>query len=487
VRPSLSIDQLFLVILLVGVFTMAMRPVTDPDLWWHLKTGEFIAANHHVPRTDPFSFTRAGQPWVNHEWLSDWLIFKLYQYSGLAGLDAVFGAVLTLALFVVFLRACGSPFVAGLFTVWGAIASAPSWGVRPQMLSLLLASTFLWILERTERNPKAAWWMPALMLLWVNLHAGYVLGMALIVLFAMGLALEVACGRRLWAEISGQIRALGIALIACCAIVPLNPNGLKLYWYPFATVRSHAMQAYIAEWFSPNFHEAKFLPFLLIVLAIVVFMASAPRRMRTPQLLLLMATTWMALHASRHIPIFVLVAVPVLCGLAEPTFASRVVFRRKSGHNVVNQAMNYAVLCALLVFATVRTRAVIQSLSEVEAQNFPAEAVRFVQEQHLAGPILNHYNWGGYLIWKLYPRYRVFIDGRADVYGDKFMDQFAELYYVKKSDWGARLNDYGIQTVMMPPDAPLVGALELSKSWSRVYADSQVVILTRDQQASSLR
>jgi len=323
VKITLDTRRLLVAIILLGLFAMAVRPVTDPDVWWHLKTGELISSTHHVPHTDPFSFTRAGQPWVNHEWLSDWLIFRIYTAVGLAGLDILFAGVLAAALFIVFLRSAGRPFLAGLFTICGAVASAPSWGVRPQMISLLLASMFLWILERTERHPRAAWWMPPIMLLWVNLHAGYVLGIALIALFALGKLCETALGSQSWQEIVGQTRTLFFAGLACLAVVPVNTNGATLYTYPFSTLRSNAMQAYIAEWFSPNFHEAKFVPFLLMLIAILVLMAISPQRVRFPQLTLFFATTWMALHAARHIPIFVLVAVPILSTLVEPLFALR--------------------------------------------------------------------------------------------------------------------------------------------------------------------
>jgi len=477
VKITLDTRRLLVAIILLGLFAMAVRPVTDPDVWWHLKTGELISSTHHVPHTDPFSFTRAGQPWVNHEWLSDWLIFRIYTAVGLAGLDILFAGVLAAALFIVFLRSAGRPFLAGLFTICGAVASAPSWGVRPQMISLLLASMFLWILERTERHPRAAWWMPPIMLLWVNLHAGYVLGIALIALFALGKLCETALGSQSWQEIVGQTRTLFFAGLACLAVVPVNPNGATLYTYPFATLRSNAMQAYIAEWFSPNFHEAKFVPFLLMLIAILVLMAISPQRVRFPQLTLFFATTWMALHAARHIPIFVLVAVPILSTLVEPLFAFREL-RKPSGSSSA-QVLNYIVLCAFLIFTIVRIRTVTKSLADTERRNFPSAAVRFLQQQRLPGPLLNHYNWGGYMIWKLYPEYRVFIDGRADLYGDEFMDRFADLYYVRKADWYEQIEKYRIQTVMLPPDAPLVGALQLRSDWRQEYADSQAVVLEK--------
>ena len=94
--------------------------------------------------------------------------------------------------------------------------------------------------------------------------------------------------------------------------------------------------------------------------------------------------------------------------------------------------------------------------------------------------MMNHYNWGGYFIWKLYPQYRVFLDGRADVYGDALMTEFASCYYLK-GDWKKSLEAWGIRTVVLPPDAPLITALRTSPQWQQIYADSQAVILTRSQ------
>jgi hypothetical protein len=489
VKTLLNTRRLLETIILLGLFAMAMRPVTDPDVWWHLKTGELIATTHRVSHTDPFSYTRAGQPWVNHEWLSDWLIFSIYKSGGLAGLDAVFAVVVAAALFLVFLRSRGRPYLAGLFTIWGAVASAPSWGVRPQMLSLLLASVFLWILERTAIRPQTAWWMVPLMLLWVNLHAGYVLGILLIVVVMCGNIAEVVLGRGQWKEIRSQVRTLGLVAIACIAVVPLNPNGTKLYSYPFITLHSNAMQTYISEWFSPNFHEGKFAPFLLMLLATIVFIAISSRRLRVSHLLLLLITIWMALDAARHIPIFALVAIPILSELAEPILASG--STRKNSDRSSLHWFNYAVLIAFLIFTVVRIRTVVKMIPLEESINFPAGATRFLEKHALPGPLLNHYNWGGYVIWKLYPEYRVFIDGRADLYGDDFMNRFADLYYLKKSDWYVAFETYGIQTVMMPPDAPLIEGLRFKNDWEQQYADAQVVVLAKtpqeQPQASRLR
>ena len=143
----LQTRRVFVVILALGLFTMTARGITDPDVWWHLRTGQLISQNHGIFHTDPYSFTRFGQPWINHEWLSEVLMFALYRVAGFGGLIVAFAAVISATLFLVFLRSAGRPYLAALMTLWGAVASAPSWGVRPQMFSLLLASIFLVLLE----------------------------------------------------------------------------------------------------------------------------------------------------------------------------------------------------------------------------------------------------------------------------------------------------------------------------------------------------
>jgi hypothetical protein len=195
VHSFLQTRYVFVTILLLGLFTMAARSVTDPDVWWHLRTGQLILETHKVPHADPYSFTKFGKDWVDHEWLSQVMLYSTYRLAGWAGLMTEFAVIIAAAFTLVFLRSPGRPFVAGAVTAWGATAAALSFGVRPQMLSLLLASIFLFILDRSHSRPVLLWWTPPLMLLWANLHAGYALGIALLMLYAIGNALDLAFGQ----------------------------------------------------------------------------------------------------------------------------------------------------------------------------------------------------------------------------------------------------------------------------------------------------
>jgi hypothetical protein len=482
VNSVLETRRVFVGILVLGFFSMAARGVSDPDVWWHLRTGELIIQNHHVFHSDPYSFTRAGRPWINHEWLSEVLMYGVYRLAGWAGLILCFAGIIAITLWLVYIRCPARPYVAGIFTVWGAAASAPIWGVRPQMFTLLLASIFLFLLERSDKHPGILWWTVPLTLLWVNLHGGYFVGIGLIILFLAGTALEVSFGFQPQSPAFPLLRNSALTALACLAVVPLNPNGIRMYWYPFETVGSSAIQNYIDEWLSPNFHQAKEFPFLCMLLVTLLALGLSSQRLRVREILLLLATTGLALRSVRHIPIYVLVAVPVLSRATRSWWqehgAASLGLSTASSPGFRRMLVNATILAIFVAFTVARVRTVLSHQTETEAENFPMAAVSFLAAHRPPGPILNNYNWGGYLIGKLYPDYLVFIDGRTDLYGDSFMNDFYATYHLTKS-WKDPIQKWHIRTIILPPDAPLMTALRGEGGWKQIYADSQALILSR--------
>lgn len=482
VGSLLETRRVMVAVLALGLLAMSARRMTDPDVWWHLRTGQLMLQNHGVFHTDPYSFTKFGQPWMNHEWLSDIFIFGVYRAAGWGGLIVGFGLVITGAFLLLFLRCPGRPYLAALLTAWGAISSSSTWGVRPQMLSLLLTSLFLVILERSEERTSVLWWTPPLMLLWVNLHAGFPVGLGLMLLFLGGRLLEVVFGAEPWSQAHPKMRRLLFFLGLCLAMIPLNPYGMRMYLYPLETIRSRAMQTYIQEWHSPNFHEITYLPVLLMMLTVLVTATLAPRRLSARELLLLVVTTWAALRSVRHIPLYVMAAIPIIgtqlqAWWREKHTAQTTKIRPKLARPTTSM-INAALMVGFLAWTLTRIHSVIVKQYDTEAASFPAAAVSFIETTHPPGPILNHYNWGGYFIWRLYPQL-VYIDGRADLYGDSFMDENSALYSLSSPFWQRSLDRWHIRTVVLPPDAPLLAALRQNISWQQIYADSQAVVFTR--------
>ncbi len=487
---------------------MAARNTVDPDLWWHLRTGQYIAEHRSVPHTDPFSYTRGGEPWVAHEWLSDLLLYQVERVAGWGGLIVLFAAILGAAFFLLYLRCGPDRYVAGWMTLAAAWATMPVWGVRPQVLSLLLTSLWLLILERSERTPRLLWWTIPLTLLWVNFHAGFALGLALSALFWLGTWLEPKLGFVPQSN-SPNLRFAALILLLDFLVVPINPNGLRLFSYPIETLRSAAMQNYIAEWASPNFHRLEYLPFLLLVLATFATLSCPGLRVRPRDLLLLLVGFYAGLSSIRMMPLFVLVAAPLVAirlgswrrGPDEGNDKKSLDWNQKNLRPAPSHPLlNAVIVLAVAIFAVAHTAQVIRRQPQVDLQHFPVRAVAWLQAHPTPGPIFNHYDWGGYLIWKLYPATRVFIDGRADIYSEpqkadpradqpvqdqtlpvrNLLDQFADTYQFKGA-WRQSLEGWGIRVVLVPSDSALAVGLGKAPGWTIAYEDSQAVILTRGE------
>ena len=474
--------RLFIYVLFAALFILAAREISDPDFWWHLRTGQYIVETKSVPHSDVFSFTSAGKEWVAHEWLSEVLIYMLFRTGGFTLLIVTFAALIAGALAFAYLRCEARPFVAGFVVLFGALASAPTWGVRPQMLSFLLTSVFLFLLDRYREKGDARLIVPLvpLMILWVNLHSGFALGLLLIAVYLAVLLFE---GFASPVTLSGRaaIRKLFIVFLLALVSVMLNPNGARMYSYPFETLTSPAMQKYIQEWFSPDFHLVEFQPFGLLLIALIGLSLWSRSRISATSILLVLIFGYASLRSARNIPIFVLVAVPVLTRQVAGIFrergwlkdvASVVSAPRLSG------LLNGVLVLLVLGIIGLRVDAVADNQSRVEQDNFPAGAVKFIQSERPARNLFNSYSWGGYLIWRLYPEYRVYIDGRADVYGDAFIEDFLRIYRAEPG-WSDRLAERNVRLVLVEPDSPLALAIATNSDWSRVYADTSSALFER--------
>ena len=473
---KLNRSGVFAGILLFGLLAMTARNATDPDLWWHLRTGQWILETGHIPHSDPFSFTRAGSPWVSHEWLSEVAFYEIWKHAGAAGL-IIFSAIITTAGFMLlYLRSPGKPPVAALTVSLGVLAAAPVWGVRPQMFTFLLASLMLWLLDQGPERPVLLIWIPGLFLLWINLHAGFALGPVLLVAYGAGLVWELAAGDTTWQEARLYLLRILLVLATCLALVPFNPSGVQLYRYPLDVLRSAAMRSLITEWFPPDFHQLRYLPLFLIWLALLWALGSSrSRRPKTRVLVPLFLTFLAALDAVRHIPLFVLLAIPVISS-ALPEGPSPFSLTRVSPPARQSRfAFRGAVLLLMAGFALTRWIGLVRNQAQTESELYPAKAMRFLHDRKLPSRLLVYYDWGGYAIWKLYPEYLVFVDGRADLYGDDMLHQFQDAAQLR-AEWKPVLDNWGVQAVLMPPASALAQGLLLDQHWHAEYRDAQAIL-----------
>ncbi|MGA2355484.1 MAG: hypothetical protein ABSG02_13395 [Terriglobales bacterium] len=487
----LSPEIPFAAILLFGLLAMTARNAVDPDLWWHLRTGQWIVETHSIPHSDPFSFTRAGHAWISHEWLSEVIFFELYKHGGAAAL-IVFSAIVTTAGFMFLYLRCRpggqKRHWAAAAIALGALASAPSWGVRPQMFTFTLASLLLLLIDRGEARPKFLLWIPPIFLLWLNLHGGFALGPALLVAYGIGVLLESAAGNTPWPEARPILLRIVLLLIACLALVPLNPSGTHLYRYPLDTLRSSGMRSFISEWHSPDFHASLYRPLLLLWLILLTALASSRVHLRGRVIVPLLLTAFAALDAVRHIPIFVLLAIPVVV-TALPV-SPKSMLRRPHNSRRFRPAFGLFIVLLMALFAAVRWAILARDQNARVAEVFPERAVAVLRGNSLSlnnsrqnQKLFIYYDWGGFAIWNLYPTYRVFVDGRADLYGDDLLHSLSTLIYLR-TGWQDILDRWQVDTVLVPSSCALAQALLLDGHWRATFSDSQAIVFSRSPPAA---
>ncbi|MBI3287142.1 MAG: hypothetical protein HYZ68_03755 [Chloroflexi bacterium] len=475
----MTVRRLYMAVLFVSIFALAAQENVDPDFWWHLRTGQLIWETRSVPRTDPFSYTIPNRPWTAHEWLSEVLLYGLFQLSGQEGLILAFAGLITASFFLLYREAEGKPYLAGLVVLGAALASAISWGVRPQMISLFLTALFLWVLGSHRRgHTRWVWWLPAFTALWANLHGGFVLGLAVLGAYLVGGSIERGWGRTSFA-LRPFVGALGLSIPAAL----ITPHGLSFFTYPFATLYSPTMQAYIVEWQSPDFHQNQFQAFAALLLMVPLAWGLSRRPLDAVEILLMVGLGYASLRSARLIPLFALAAIPTLSQHLNAAWKRSVGGQRfltaaPPSATSLRVGLNLGILVLVIAGATVKVGAALANNAEAQRKAYPVEAVNFMIEKDLQGNLFNQYEWGGYLIWRLYPRQQVFIDGRADVYGDAYIESYLDAFRLRE-DWRVPLERYDIDLVLINRHSALASHLETDPAWERVYSDPLAVIFVK--------
>ena len=453
----------------LALFAACLPSLASADFWWHLRSGQLLYATHAIPRSDPFSFTVEGQRWITHEWLSELFLYATYRFGGYAAVLVLFGLITAAAYWLAFRCTEGALYIRLPVLALAVWAAHPTFLVRPQAFTLCLFSLFRFVLEAHRRT--SAWRLllalPLLTILWVNLHGGYIIGPTVILLFLAGYMLDAITDASARQKLPTRATHLGAAALACLLMVPLNPNGLRLYTYPFETLRSPVMQILLIEWQPPNPLQRLFFPFFLLVGLTVLTLALRRKTLRPGEILFVTFFAGAALHSMRHMALFTVACIPLLSGWRPAPLPWR-----------IPRPLRCAAFVLLILLCGWRWHASIADAATFERTRFPADAVTFLEQSHPIGQIFNAYSFGGYLIWRLYPKYRVYVDGRADLYGDSFLAHFNELYQGQVDPQPEFLRR-DIRTVLVEPGAPIAGLLSITRGWRKLYQDALAVIYVR--------
>lgn len=457
----------------------------DGDTGWHIRAGEWMLQNHAVPRHDLFSYTRPGAEWFAWEWLWDLSAAWLHQHGGLAAVvlaSAVIIGLNSALLFRLAARVSGNSLIAMALTVTAAAISSVHWFARPHLLTILFATVTLGWMERARTDARWLAGLPVLTLLWTQVHGGFLVG----ILFAGVYGIGELSGRRFWRSL-----AYALAGLVALAVSLVNPYGWQLQAHIISYLLDSRQLAHVAEFvpLNPGHPMAPWLTGMLLAAGVATVWNL--RRGNVASALLLPLWGYLAMQSVRHIPLFLTVAVPwIAAATADLSRRSRVGKRlERLGHRYagfralpVTSLAGVMVLAALLFasLATPRFRA------EFAPHRYPAALVDRLGAQLTHGRIFTTDEWGDYLIYRLSPQTRVFIDGRSDFYGAGFTARYRSL--IGRGDgWQAGLEAFAVDMVLLPQDAPLAGALQNSAQWRLVHEDGVAMLFQPAQQEQQVR
>jgi len=485
----LGAKTLLLGSVMIVILSLFIAGEQDPDFWWHLRIGRWMADHGRLPSTDIFTYTVPSHVWTDHEYLTEVLMWLVYSATGVVGLAIAFGVVTWAGFWLIYRQVRRQPWViVGVGLAIGAVAGSPIWGPRAQMITFFLTCLELyWLQGYLSGRSRAIQLFPLVMVLWANLHGGWVIGFVW-----LGVALVAELIGWAWDRENpahrAHVRLLAIITVASVVAVAATPHGLSLYPYPFQTQGSVAQQRLIVEWFSPDFHQVYLRPFEAMIFLVII--GFALRRPSLYELLLAVVALGLALQSVRNVALFVAVATPVMI----TTYSAywKELSRARGWKLELPPRRIFAVITvivlAVIILAT--TLHIADSVSparqqSLDASSYPVGAANWLQAHPEVGTrMYNQYGWGGYLAYRFYPEpnRRVFIFGEAALMGDPLLNEYQDVQTLR-SDWKQVLDKYGVDYIVYNRGEALANVLATQPEWTLAYQDSVAVIYVRTKPA----
>ena len=450
---------------LVFALILFLPPIlNDGDTLWQIRTGEWILAHATIPATDLFSFTAVDKPWFAHEWLAETLMALAYKVGGMAGIMvlAAIATGLTAAILLHYLRR----FLPGIYAVLGLIVAlsnaAPSMLARPHLLAwpCLVLWTGGLIAARANRAAPSFWLLPV-MLLWVNLHGSFMLGLLLPGAFLLEAMRDPGVNlRRVFVPWSAFT-------LAAWAVALVNPDGIGGVLFPFHMLGMKSL-AWIGEWEPTDFSRLQ--PLELMILAGLALGLSGKVKLPPMRLLMLLGLIHGALSHSRNEQLLGIAGVLIL---AEPLGISLGRGQAAALNGIWRGAASIA---SFLAIAALTARVMLPLDPERTGEAFAA-TLRRVPPSLREKPVLNDYSLGGKLIFQ---GVRPFIDSRADLYGDAFLTRYRQIVSPDPAALDRAIAEYGIGWTMFPSGHRIVAELDRKPGWRRLTEADGLAIHTRD-------
>lgn len=463
-RPSMA--GLFTLVFALGGWRAGLSRLADNSFFWHLRTGRLIL-DHGIPHADPYSFTAEGRRWVAQSWLAEALYGVVDRAAGAFGirvLVAVTGALVAGLTYRLVLRLTRDHVLSVGLTLAAIGASFTLWSERPLFLGLLAFVVLLWIVEVPDgllgRRPLLA--IPALVWIWAGLHGSFALGVLYVALHLAGRWLEGAPPWRGREALLAGATTLGLILAM------VNPYGPALLLFPVELLGRGEILRQVTEWRSPDLGTVQGVMFAVWVAVFLACLAIGRRRLTRRDLVVSVPFLLLAAWAQRNIAIAPLVGVAVAARLTAPAAP------RPAGPSPLNRVVALALLALAALWGVQAS-----DQPDFDLHDYPVAAMRYVTEQGLLGRhLMTDDKWGGYVILAYWPRQKVFVDDRYDMYPLPVLD---DAFHFSDADptWPEILDRWAIDVVVWPKNAAIVANLAADARWERRYEDDVAVVFVR--------
>jgi len=473
-------DMIFLIIF-SAVMAVGWRTLNaDSDLPRHLRMGQFIVETLSIPQVEMFSYALEGHSYVAHEWLAGVIYFFFYKLLGLKGVVFLTATLISGAFFILYSalsREYDERLLTGFFILWGAANTSLHWIARPHLFTMLFLAAWLVLVDPIARGRKTYFWMPPLlMVLWGNIHAEFVAGFLVLFAYMAGW-----CWNFLFDNQNTNPKIIyslaGITVLSFLASL-LNPFGLRTWTTILSYLGNDYLMSTINETKPPDFTAPLFfIEFSLIITSILV-VALKKGSFQSGQAFLLAGFTALALTSGRNIHLYGVIAPFVLAG---PTIAATDSAIQRRASSVVAQIEGRLKgfvwpVVIMLAFWLALILGKIGDRYFIDPKHFPVQAVDWLEANPQSGRMFNNFNWGGYIVWRLWPEQKDFIDSQSDLTGEA-----SRLYLNAQNldpSWEQVFVQYNIEWIIMPVDSIL--GQELARSgWKILYQDTTAVILRK--------
>jgi hypothetical protein len=484
--PSIPAVIFTLLLLLVPVGLQTPLLNSDGDLARHLRHGRYMIEHRALIRQDPFSFSRAGAPFVAFEYGSQLIYGLADKLGGVASVALLAGLLIgaTYALLATLLLAMKvDPLLAYATVALAAVLGIGHWTARPHLFSYVAIVLLLMLVERRPRRCVVL--TGFLFVLWVNIHGGFIYGLILIGLYASGSAVEALLRREereAWKNRTAEyLKMLAVALAATV----VNPYGLELHRHLFIFLGQGYLFDNTAEFTSPDFHAADGKIFLAVLLLSLVSLILSRRRPTIPRLFVICAGVAFALQAVRNVPIFGLTALPLVALHLDAewksvTYGAEI---RRRFALVSARASTWPWVALALAMAGVlgisRGRLGSSQIitNDFDPTIFPVAAVRHARSSGLKGRLFTEFAWGGYVIYA-WPEQKVFIDGGTDFYGPELLREYATIKRLVPG-WRKLLSKWNFSVLLLKRESSLAHEVARDPTWQIFSCDSLAVLMRR--------